>query len=748
MQIENISPEHSLTGLIEHQLNTLEHYRWLSETYHFSLIPLHPGSKVPVENDWPQWCVKNRKFDAKDFVCKSATGEIQVLNAGVATGPGSGVIVVDIDDAEGFTKWTQERDIKDPLPDTFAVKSGGKYYHYYYRYPKTEIEYRKKNVKGIFDVLAIGAQAVAPGSIHPQTQNVYTIANQHEFAEPPQWLLNLSINGDTMHPKVVKETSDKIPHSIETFVKAPSEDPILQGERNSRLTSLAGVMRRKGMSQQGIEAALLKENTIRCQPPLDESEIHSISASICRYKPKYDQNKFPLTEVGNAERLVASFEHDILYCQQQKKWFIWNEGIWVHDNKGKLATFAKTVLRQMQQEALTLSDRESKRKLIAHALKSESAFGIRNMIDLAQSDPKISVSLDEFDKDPFLLNCINGTLQLQDGTFHPHERKHRLTHMIQVEYDLYAKCPKFTKFIDDIMGHNANLIKYLQTIIGYCLTGDTSEQCYFIFLGTGSNGKTTLLNVLRALMGALCKNIDFTTLSYSGYSARNDLARLIGARLVTSVEVQSRSCVNESVVNRITGCDPITVKFLYSEPFEYIPKYKLIVAGNEKPNIEGLSHATWRRIRLIPFNVRFDDSNGINKNLYHELIEELPGILTWALEGCLRWQQEGLVTPTEVVTATLEYMAEKDTVGAFLKECCIVDPQGAIKSSDIYDNYVKWCDNNEQSKMGKKNFSKMLNDKGFVKEKFSGNKYWKGLSFPSVAQHLNQAMNAFMDNVT
>ena len=711
----------------EEQNQRLNYFKSLSTK--FSIIPIHPNSKAPIEKGWQQWCLEKRPFKEFDFRKMNFNGEIQVLNAGIATGPASGVIVVDIDDPEGFQQWTKARHIDNPLPVTFTVKSGGKSDHFYYQYPIDGNEYKKRNIKGIFDILGIGAQAIAPGSIHPKTGNQYSIKNQLPISEAPKWVLELLLKKDNIHEIQLEQIQPQPAIQTTTQMALPTKNSntIFQGERNSKLASLAGTMREKGMSQESIEAALLKENSVRCNPPLDESEIIQISTSICKYKPGQPQRKFNLSELGNAERLVSKFGDDLLYCPQKKCWYTWTGRRWKEDESGKINIYAKKTIREIYQEALLVTKTETRKKLFGHALKSESAFGIKNILELAQSEPGVSVSVNDFDNIPYYLNCLNGTIDLRTGNLESHKREDLLTHMIKVEYNKSFDCPKFRNFITQIMNNNANLVSYVRKIIGYSLTGYTREQCYFVFYGSGSNGKSTLLNVLRELLGSFVKNIDFTSLTYSGHSARGDLARLIGARVVTCVEVEPKKVVNETVINRITGGDPITVKKIYCDPFEYLPRYKIFIAGNDKPNLEGLKHATWRRIRLIPFSVQFEKGKGLNDKLTEELLEELPGILNWAVEGCLEWQKEGLEPPKEVEVVTSAYRTEKDTVIEFLNEACVANPQASVKSSDLYQSYQSWCMGNDKTTLGKKHFSESLRSKGFKKVKMQAMQQWIGI---------------------
>ena len=352
---------------------------------------------------------------------------------------------------------------------------------------------------------------------------------------------------------------------------------------------------------------------------------------------------------------------------------------------------------------------------------------MRSMVDLAATDHKVWISPDQFDADPFTLNVLNGTIDLKTGLLNPHRREDLLRTMIPVEYDASAKCIQFKQFVFSIMDSNAKMMDYLQKIIGYTLTGDTTEQCYFVLYGTGSNGKSTLLNVITRLMGPFAKTISFNSLAYSGDQARSDLARLVGVRLVSCSEIIKNKILNEGVVNRITGGDPLNARFMYADEFQFVPMFKLFIAGNDRPNIQGSNHGTWRRIRLIPFEVRFDEKTGRINNLEQRLLEELPGVLNWAIEGCLLWQQEGLEPPAPVQEATSSYETESNVFQLFLDEACTLDPKQETVTSALYQRFGQWCVSEGHVPIGKFSFGKRMKEKGLKKKRKGGQDKWIGI---------------------
>jgi putative DNA primase/helicase len=274
------------------------------------------------------------------------------------------------------------------------------------------------------------------------------------------------------------------------------------------------------------------------------------------------------------------------------------------------------------------------------------------------------------------------------------------------------------------MAENANLIKFLQKISGYELTGSVLEQCFFILYGTGANGKSTYLEVKQELFGNYARPTEFRTLLDKGKNSdavRNDLAALKGLRLVTSVEVGKEQRIDESLIKQLTGGDTITARFLFKEFFDFRPEFKLELAANNKPQIRGVDHGIWRRVRLIPFEVTIPEEEQ-DRNLLQKLKEELPGILNWCLRGHQMWLGEGLESPPEVEEATESYRAESDFLANFIQECCWSEadepPLGTelkVSAQELYRTYEAWCLGPGASDSVKKvKFGKMMKERGYI----------------------------------
>ena len=275
-------------------------------------------------------------------------------------------------------------------------------------------------------------------------------------------------------------------------------------------------------------------------------------------------------------------------------------------------------------------------------------------------------------------------------------------------------------FLDRIFDGNENLIRFVQKAIGYALTGSTREQVVFFLYGTGRNGKSTLINTVQALLGDYAMHTPTTTLmSRKSEGVPNDVARLKGARFVSAVEAESGRRLSEPFIKQLSGGDVITARFMRAEWFEFRPQFKLFFATNHKPIIRGTDLAIWRRIRLIPFNVTIPEDE-VDPDLGQKLLKELPGILNWAIEGCLVWQKEGLGLPAEVAEATEAYRNEMDVLGGFFDECCILNPLARVTKRDFYEAYVQWAERSRETVLSQRKIGMMMMERGFTEVRLGG----------------------------
>jgi putative DNA primase/helicase len=483
-------------------------------------------------------------------------------------------------------------------------------------------------------------------------------------------------------------------------------------EKIDRAFRLSGLMRPKWdevHSGGGLTYGQMTINTALQFVNNGYDPAHYLPATI-----NHSSKKYLLTDTGNGERFADQHSHQVRFCHPWKKWIIWYGSRWKNDSTGKIKLLAKETVRSMYSEASKILDNSQCKELAKWAIQSEAEYRKDKMLSSAQSEPGIPVEPNDLDKNPWLLNVENGTINLKTGQLLQHNPSDLITKLCSVKYDPAAQAPIWDKFLNTIFDGNQDLIYFIQQAVGYSLTGDTSEQCLFFCFGSGANGKTTFLETISALLGDYSTHADFSTfLSNTNSSIRNDLARLKGARFVCAAEVSADKQFDEVIVKQVTGGDLITARFLYQESFEYRPEYKIFLAANHTPAIIGEDHAIWRRIHLLPFEVRIPEKKQ-DKGLIKKLKTELPGILNWALEGCLDWKSNGLIIPSEVKEATSSYRNEMDVVSKFINDRCVVNPPAKVERKKLYHQvYIGWCKNEGIPPSGKIKFNKKIAERGF-----------------------------------
>jgi len=441
---------------------------------------------------------------------------------------------------------------------------------------------------------------------------------------------------------------------------------------------------------------------------------------------------FLLTDLGNAKRLFAQHGHDLHFCHQWNKWFIWDGTRFQLDDSGEIERRAKNTVISLYDQGKKSDDDSAPLKW---AILSQSRGRLAAMVDLAKTEVGIPIKPDLLDANPWLLNCKNGTLDLRTGILRPHERKDLCTKRVPVAFDPEAKCPIWQQFLNRIMGGNTNLISFLQRAVGYSLTGSLEEHVFFIQYGLGRNGKSTFSETINRMVGDYAKTADASLLLIRrNEGPRNDVARLAGARLVLTSEIEAGGRLAEGLVKQLTGGDKVSARFLYCEAEEFDPTFKIWLRTNNKPQIRGTDNAIWKRVKLIPFNVTIPDEEQ-DKKLGQKLDFELPGILAWAVRGCLDWQKNGLGAPPEVIEATETYKKESDVLGEFIEDRCNVAKEREVLSKNLYEAYQEWCSENgmlEKQIMSSVIFGKLLTDRGIGKRRDNKNRYRTGIDLKNV----------------
>jgi putative DNA primase/helicase len=447
-----------------------------------------------------------------------------------------------------------------------------------------------------------------------------------------------------------------------------------------------------------------------------------------------------LTDLGNGRRFARVHGKDLRYCHLWRKWFAWDGRRWPIDNVGRVPSLAKLVTVELLENAkheLQEIEKAAKenpddtrlgiragfvKKLIAWAIKTQQAARLAAMIRLAESESGIPIKPEDFDRDPWALNCLNGTLDLRTGKLRPHERADYLTKLCPVEYHPDATCPLWERSLSRILDGKSNLLDYVQRAVGYSLTGNVSEHVLFFLYGTGANGKSTFLLTLLWLLGDYgLQAVSELLLSKTNESHPTERADLAGKRLAATIETDEGKKLAEALTKQLTGGDKVRARRMKEDFWEFEPQHKIWLAANHKPVIRGTDCAIWRRIKLIPFTVTIPE-NERDKDLVQKLRAEGPGILAWAVRGCLEWQKSGLGEPEEVKRATAEYRTQQDLTGTFLAECCLTGPDYRCRAKDLYDAFRQWCKSSGERELSQRRFGEALREKGF--EDFTSNGTW------------------------
>ena len=412
--------------------------------------------------------------------------------------------------------------------------------------------------------------------------------------------------------------------------------------------------------------------------------------------PSGPPSLFPRTDAGNGELFAHLYADDLRFDWRRGQWVRWAGHFWANDDVGLVKQRAKATARRRYQNAIHIYDLREREAEAKWAILSESRGKLEAMLALAQAEDPLAVPGDAWDKDPMLLGAANGVVKLQDGSTRPGRQGDNLMLHSPVRYNPDAPYPRWERFLDEVFDGDQELIHFIHKAVGYSLTGDTSEQCWFLCHGRGSNGKSTFLSMIAQVMGGYAQTLPFATLSFQERPAiPNDLAALVGVRFVTTIESGEAAWLNEERIKGLVGEDKVRARFLHGEFFEFQPVLKLWLAVNHKPLVRDESDGFWRKVRLIPFTQRFS----LDRTLRPQLRAEAEGILAWAILGCKLWQGEGLGhIPEKVQLATDNFREESDLLAEFLADNCTTGEGQEVRAKVFYEAYKTWGEANHLTK--------------------------------------------------
>lgn len=431
----------------------------------------------------------------------------------------------------------------------------------------------------------------------------------------------------------------------------------------------------------------------------------------------------------NSRVFVARHGSNLKNCDNLGGWHIWNGKVWELDEQHNVIRMARDTVDSFNDLANAMTDEDRRDIFFKHIKQSGNEAKLKAMTSLARSFEGMSVKSSAFDAEPYLLNCQNGVLDLKSGELKPYSRELLSTKLCVARYDPLAECPHWMEFLTTVFRSDEELIRFVQKVVGYVLTGDVSYQMFFILHGSGANGKSTFVDTIYKLLGSYASITPTTTLiEKRGNEIPNDIARLKGARFVIASELERSKTLDESLIKQLTSLEPIVARFLHREFFEFRPTAKVFLSTNYKPTVKGTDDGIWRRIKLIPFDHKFEGDAKIEKYAEKYLFPELSGILRWAVEGFRKLQEEGFREPQIVRTATDQYQASEDIIGSFLKESCVLQPHCMVAASELYDQYCK----NSEVKIRRKDFNDYLIRRGYARERgtsgrLKGVQYWLGI---------------------
>lgn len=503
-------------------------------------------------------------------------------------------------------------------------------------------------------------------------------------------------------------------------------------EQMDRLFRMSGLYRDKWDRRQSgttygaitLQTAINNCKTIFSKSHSDETNVYVNSKTgEVSYGLQVD---YELNDSGNAQRMVDRYSGYIKYNYENKMWRIWNGRFWQNDVTRQVKNYAEVIINEMKVQAFQAEDEYDRKQKMKNVQKAFSSNGKEAMLKEAQHLEGIPCVNNDFDNQDFMLNVENGVVDLINGKLLEHDKKYMMSKFTPIVYDDSHEPEQWLKFLNQIFLGDQELIRFIQKAVGYTLTGSIREQALFILYGDGSNGKTVFLDIISRLMGDYAVNTQVETIleRKSGSNYTSDLARLKGARFVTTGENNEGSKLNEGLVKQLTGGEQITARFLYGTEFEFYPNFKLWLATNHKPIIRGTDTGIWRRIMAIPFRLKVAEKDR-DKNLIFKLEQELPQILAWAVEGCLLWQKEQLEPPTAIRESTQEYKNEMDIISTFIEDCCSIE-DWETNANDLYSEYEQWAKSSNEFVMSKTKFGRELAKK-FEKERKSYGVVYKGV---------------------
>lgn len=452
--------------------------------------------------------------------------------------------------------------------------------------------------------------------------------------------------------------------------------------------------------------------------------------------PIEEEEKSPvmreLHELGAAERFVRQFGDDLRYCARWKRWFWWNGRHWEQDLHGgaKVAQCMVRFIRGFERDCFDIKVKDDRDKALKWVKDMKAGRCINSIIGIIARLPGIPIAPEELDRQPGKLNVRNGTVDQRTKEILAHDRNDLITQYIDIDYRPDVDCPLWINVLDRVLGQDEELMRYFWKAAGYSLLGSPTAKAFFFLYGEGDNGKSLVVEFLARIIGDYHRQTQAETFMASARPSDDGpseaIARLKEARFVTSPELDEGKRFNESLIKAVTGRDAITCRRLYEESFEFHPQFVLWMHGNSKPQIRETTNAIWNRVKPIPFTVTIPKEEQ-DADLPEKLWLEREGVLSWLIDGGIKWQSEGLGTVESIEKATQSYRVESDVLGHFLEDETFANVGVCTQSSGMYESYKKWCKANNEFCMSQIKFSRAMAQRGWHTTRRMTGRYFEGL---------------------
>lgn len=640
-------------------------------------------------------------------------------DANLAVIPGSnGCVGVDVDPRNGGTAHLDRLLAGADLNGTLIIASGqygdARGRHIYFRADEAR-EVSKADAAPGVELKASGGYLLVPPSRHASGVS-YEVASgsRDTISDAPQWVLEVLLGGAGEHreaQQVDPTQLTRLPLGQRTLdaIENGLHEPTEGGTQRLEALGIARNIREEGDFDRDDTVYLMRkvlldhpESSLDPDRPWREEDVQKIVTEVFK-RPAPDQARYLRSEareqhdVANAARFAHEHAEYLRWVPEWNSWVYWDVGRWRRGPSEYAVRSMRNTFLKVAREAAAIADPDLRATQVKAAARCLSAARINAGLSLARAHEDLLTRAEEFDTDPWVLNCQNGVLDLMTGELREHRREDMHAQQTACDFDPNARSEDWDRAVNDALDGHEGTVAYVQKVFGYALTGDVSEEKFWLFHGESGAGKTTLLDAFGGMLGDYTRVMSYRSLTRATYvsssgNASEDIARLAGGRFVVASEFERDTRLAEALVNSITGGEVIQARRLYQSTFEFHPQFKLFLAANHKPNITGFPQSgIWRRLQIVPFLHKVEN---VDRHLKRRLgtPEARAAILTWALEGCLRCRQEGLGDVPEVAQEALdEYRQESDPWSRFLAEATYADIGGFVTKAEMFSAYRRWA---------------------------------------------------------